>query len=218
MKLQDLPKHRDEEGLTSFYISLSDLMVLLGVFFLMLISMSKIDVGSFEKIKTSFSGNTKGTLIELATDLRKIVEGRPGVPGVQVRLAPDGVRLNLDTGALFEIGSARLKPNALDPLQPLLAEIAKTTYTIDIEGHTDDQPLHRYYRMEDERMLETNWSLSGKRAASVIEYLIQFGLPEDRLRLVGYASNRPLQSVSQKSGPTLEQARAQNRRVTLLIK
>ncbi len=218
MRIEDLEKPREDEGLTSFYISFSDLMVLLGVFFLMLISMSKIDVGSFEKIKTSFSGSTKGTLIELANDLRKIVEGQPGVPGVEVQLAPDGVRLNLDTGALFEIGSARLKDNALEPLRPLLQQIIQTSYTVDVEGHTDDLPLHRYYRIDDERMLETNWSLSGKRAASVIEYLIQFGLPAERLRLVGYAANRPLQTVVQKIGSDLEKARSQNRRVTLLIK
>jgi chemotaxis protein MotB len=67
-------------------------------------------------------------------------------------------------------------------------------------------------------MLETNWSLSGKRAASVIDFLIRFGLPESRLRLVGYASNRPIADVSEKTAPELEVARSQNRRVTLLIK
>ncbi len=218
MKLVDLANQPDEESLTSFYISFSDLMVLLGVFFVMLISMSKIDIGSFEKIKTSFSGDTEGTLIELAAELKEIVEGVPGVPGVTVHMAEDGVRLNLDTGTLFESGSAKLKPNSLDPLKPLLTSIEATAYTIDVEGHTDDVPLYRFYDLDGERNLETNWSLSGRRASAVIHFLLKFGIGKSRIRLVGYASTRPMTSLEGKEGDALQAARAENRRVSLLIK
>ena len=218
VKIVELAQGQEEESLTSFYISFSDLMVLLGVFFVMLISMSKIDIGSFEKIKTSFSGDTKGTLIELARELKEIVEGVPGVPGVTVQMAEDGVRLNLDTGTLFDTGSAKLKPNALDPLIPLLESIGGTKYTIDVEGHTDDVPLYRYYKVDGERTLETNWSLSGRRASSVIHFLLNFGIHKDRVRMVGYASTRPLTSIEGKTGKELSKARAENRRVSLLIK
>ena len=69
MKLEDLNTSTDENSMTAFYIGLSDLMVLLLVFFLMLISMSKIDKGSFEKIRVGFTGSTKNTLVELAGQL-----------------------------------------------------------------------------------------------------------------------------------------------------
>ena len=170
MKILDLAEGQKEEGMTSFYVSFSDLMVLLAVFFVMLLSMSKVDIGSFEKVKTSFTGTTEGTLIALAQDLKEIVEGVPGVPGVEVEMADDGVRLNLDTGTLFATGSASLKPELLDPLEPLLATIDKTSYSIDVEGHTDDVPLKRFFKVDDERILETNWSLSGRRASSVIHF------------------------------------------------
>ena len=52
MKLAQLEVEHDEKGLDSFYVSFGDLMVILCVFFVMLLSMSKIDVGSFEKIKS----------------------------------------------------------------------------------------------------------------------------------------------------------------------
>ena len=69
MKLHELHSGGEENSTTAFYIGLSDLMVLLLVFFLMLVSMSKIDKGSFEKIRVGFTGSTKGTLVELAGHL-----------------------------------------------------------------------------------------------------------------------------------------------------
>jgi chemotaxis protein MotB len=218
MRMADLSVEQDKESMISFYISFSDLMVMLGVFFLMLLSISKIEVGSFEKVKTSFSGDTAGTLVELSDSIKAIVEGAPGVPGVTVDLAEDGVRLVLDTGALFSSRSANLKPKALDSLEPILSTILSTSYSIDVEGHTDDVPLFRYYRLDKERVLETNWSLSGRRASSVIHSLIEFGFSENRLRLVGYASTRPLAPVEGKNGQPLLSARSVNRRVSLLIK
>lgn len=219
MKLSELQtSDTQENALSSFYVSLADLMTLLLVFFLMLVSMSKIDTGSYEVIRSGFRGSTKGTLVELAARLRKMVEEKPGIPGVKVHMAPDGVRLDLDTGALFETGKASLRPGALEPIMPLLAEVLATAYMIDVEGHTDDVTLHRYYKVDDERNLETNWSLSGRRASSVVHHLLEMGFKEPRLRLVGYASTRPLASTEGKSNEDLARARAENRRVSLLVK
>lgn len=218
MKLQELATQSDEQSMTSFYISFSDLMVLLGVFFVMLLSMSQIDTGSFEKIKTGFTGSKAGTLVELSDQLREIVEGVPGVPGVKVQMAEDGVRLHLDSGELFAVGSANLNEHALEPLKPLLSIVRQSKYTIDVEGHTDDLPMYRFYKINDERVLETNWSLSGKRAASVVHFLLQLGFKAKRIRLVGYASNKPINDPEGKEGDALRQARAENRRVTVLIK
>ncbi len=214
MNLADLEKVQDETEANNFYISFSDLMVLLSTFFLMLLSMSKIEIGSFEKMKTGMTGSTKGTLVELADRLKIVAEKDPGVPGVKVSMAPDGVRLDLDTAALFDTGSAVIKKGALEPLAPLLSEIIKTGYTIDIEGHSDDRALYRKTGNE----VETNWSLSGRRASSVTHHLLDFGFKEERVRIVGYASNKPKVSIKKKQGKELEAARAENRRVSLLVK
>ncbi|WP_308366247.1 MULTISPECIES: OmpA family protein [unclassified Microbulbifer] len=213
MKLEQLTG-QDEEGLDSFYISFGDLMVILCVFFVMLLSMSKVDVGSFERLRSVMTGSTDDTLVELAESLRVIVEESPGVPGASVELAKDGVRVNLDTAALFAPGSAVIKNRALDSLEPLLDEIHQTDYQVDIEGHSDDVP---YYRVIDGET-ETNWSLSGKRASSVILHLLSMGFSSQRLRAVGYADTRPVVDVTGKGGAALEEARARNRRVSLLIR
>ncbi|HDS06477.1 MAG TPA: hypothetical protein ENO05_02520 [Bacteroides sp.] len=214
MNLDQLTTEIDEQGLDSFYISFGDLMVILCVFLVMLLTMSKIDIGSFEKIKSVMTGRTDNTLVELSDSLKEIVEGTPGIPGASVHLAKDGVRVDLDTAVLFAPGSAVIKDDALVSLEPMLNEIIRTEYQIDVEGHTDDVP---FYRVTDGE-IETNWSLSGKRAGSVILHLRSLGFAPDRLRAVGYAHTRPVVETDNKSGAELEDARARNRRVSLLIR
>ena len=126
MKLDQLIAEHDEEGLDSFYISFGDLMVILCVFLVMLLTMSKIDIGSFEKIKSVMTGRTENTLVELTSTLKEIIEGTPGIPGASVHLAKDGVRVDLDTGVLFATGSAVIKGEALDSMDQLLKAILNT--------------------------------------------------------------------------------------------
>lgn len=160
------------------------------------------------------TGKTDNTLVELTTSLNEIIEGTPGIPGASVHLAKDGVRVDLDTGVLFAPGKAVIKDEALNAIAPLLKEILKTDYLIDVEGHTDDVPL--YKRKGDE--IETNWSLSGKRASSVILHLRSYGFTASRLRAVGYAHTRAVVNIKGKIGAERENARARNRRVSLLIR
>ncbi|VAW69619.1 hypothetical protein MNBD_GAMMA09-3370 [hydrothermal vent metagenome] len=214
MKLDQLTVDSDDEGLDVFYISFGDLMVILCVFLVMLLTMSKVDIGSFEKVKSVMTGSTENTLVELAGDLKKIIEGTPGIPGATVHLAKDGVRVDLDTAVLFSPGSAIIKKQALESFEPLLKKIKATEYLVDIEGHTDDVPFYRYHEGE----IESNWSLSGKRASSVILHLRSLKFSSKRLRAIGYAYTRPLIKIKGKSGAALEEARARNRRVSLLIR
>ena len=210
MKLSDLQKTTPDTRNNSFYLSFSDLMVLLCVFFIMLISISKVETFSFEKIKTSFSGSIDGTLAELGEKLKNLAVDS----NVRIELDKDGLRMNLEVSNLFESASAKLKDGALEKSHPLLEEIKDTNYKIDVEGHTDDRRL--FYVSGGS--IETNWSLSGRRASTVVLYLLQMGFNKKRLRVVGYASNKPISDIENKSGHELAEARAQNRRVSLLVR
>lgn len=211
MRLQDIRlQEAEQSNLLPFYISFGDLLVVLSTFFLMLLSMSQLEVGNFEKMKVGFTGKKEGTLVALAEKLEKIAAKKRGL---SVSLGSDGVRVDMETVTLFDSGSAKLKPGSLDPLEPIFVEMKKTQYKIDIEGHTDDRGYYR--KVGDD--IDTNWSLSGRRSSSVVHYLIDFGFAESRLRIVGYASNRPKIPYDDKDGRALERARAENRRVSLLI-
>ncbi|MDE3269155.1 MAG: OmpA family protein [Pseudomonadota bacterium] len=211
MKLSDLQNLGKENQGNAFYLSFSDLMVLLCVFFIMLISISKIDTFPFEQIKTTLTGSSKDTLVALAEKLQTLAKDK----GVAVHLDKDGIRLNLEVAALFETASARLKRHALRRIHPLLQEIRRSKYNIDVEGHTDDRS---FYAVSTDGDIETNWSLSGKRASTVVRYLMRLGFNKKRLRVVGYASNKPISDIANKTGLKLAQARAQNRRVSLLVR
>lgn len=214
MKLTDLKKMSSNQAQDSFYVSFSDLMMLLVVFFVLIISISKIEVGSFEKIKSGFSGSTAGTLVELSKEIKHMVEKDPGIPNVKVSLTKDGVLIDLKTAALFDSGSSVLKEDSLEPMKIILEKIKNTKYNIDVEGHSDDLS---YYKKTG-KIVETNWSLSGMRAASVLQYVLETGIKSNRLRLVGYSSNRPKVKIRGKRGKSLRRARAENRRVSLLIR
>ncbi|MEZ4741598.1 MAG: OmpA family protein [Bdellovibrionota bacterium] len=213
MRIADLNQDIENRQINTFYISFSDLMVLLCVFFVMILGMSRIEKGSFEAIKTGFTGTTKGTLVELQDRLQVVLSNFDDT-GIKVRMDKDGLRLDLDTAVLFDTGSALLNFKQMHNLDRLLSEILKTDYQIDVEGHTDDVPLYKIYGEER----ETNWSLSGKRSASVVHYLLDFGFPDKRLRIVGYGSTTPKVPINKKTGKQLYNARAQNRRVSILIR
>lgn len=211
MRMAELTTRDPEQlGASSFYMSFGDLMVILCCFFVLIHSISKVDVGSFERVRTELTGVSAGSLVELAEDLKEIAKT---IEDVNISYDSDGVRINMETTALFEVSSAVVREDGLVPLGPILMRVKGTKYILDVEGHTDDQGLYRYR----DKLLETNWSLSGLRASSVVHHLIKLGFSEDRLRIVGYAATRPKVSVSGIEGDELDRARAANRRVSILV-
>lgn len=72
---------------------------------------------------------------------------------------------------------------------------------ITILGHTDSQGDEAY-----------NQELSEQRAASVADYLIEYGVPKDILAIEGYGENSPI------AGNNTAEGRAQNRRVEFAMR
>jgi chemotaxis protein MotB len=214
VRLEELDIKTADDGVDSFYISFGDLMVILCVLLVMLLSMSRIEVGSFEKVRQVMTGKTENTLIALNEDINRIIKGIPGVPGASVQLDEDGVRVNLDTSVLFARGDATIEPHALKAVDIVLEEILHTDYQIDIEGHTDDVA---YYRIINGEII-TNWTLSGKRASSMALHMLSMGFAPERMRIIGYADTKPVVHTKGKHGEKLEKARSRNRRVSLLIR
>ena len=70
--------------------------------------------------------------------------------------------------------------------------------TVVIEGHCDERGT-----------IEYNLALGEKRAAAVKEYLVRYGISENRLRTVSFGEERPIDSAQ------TEEAWARNRRAHL---
>jgi outer membrane protein OmpA-like peptidoglycan-associated protein len=105
------------------------------------------------------------------------------------------------SGIQFENAKATIKPNSYQ----ILNDIAKIfienpTYMVEVQGHTDNVGQYDY-----------NIDLSERRAQAVRTYLINHGVPAERLTAHGYGPDRPIDDNKTKAG------RAKNRRVEFNI-
>jgi chemotaxis protein MotB len=226
----------------NWMVTFSDMNTLLLTFFVLLFSMSSIKAEGFQEFFRMLSGDRLGLLQVsdrsrmiaavfdplpeinknvMRTALAEFAEGiqiEAGDTGVadaiELRFedAPDGaVQVELADRILFEPGSVELLPDSraiLDRVRVFLGRILSfSNRRVVVEGHTDGTIPHR------EAFL-----LSARRAAEVLEYLLQHGvetglpgLPPERFMTVGYGSLRP------KVAEDTAEGRAKNRRVRIFL-
>jgi chemotaxis protein MotB len=87
---------------------------------------------------------------------------------------------------------------------------ALAAYRISIEGHTDDTPINT-------AQFQSNWELSTARAAAVVRFLLEQGIPARRLAAAGYADTFPLVPNRNAAGAVIPENQARNRRVVIKL-
>jgi len=116
------------------------------------------------------------------------------------------ITVTLQNSILFGSGQAALKKATsveLDHIRSVLRQ-KYAGKPIDVIGHTDSDPIKK-------SKWKDNWELSAQRALTVARYLIQRGLPEDKIRAVGCGESRPVASNANATG------KAKNRRVEIVV-
>ena len=205
----------DGEG---WIVTYADAITLLLAFFVMILSVSDINQGKVEILKEGLAGAMSGKKpVTPFTDIKKeldaIVSQHAMQDNVSVDIDQKGVRVEFSNFSLYDSGRAAIKAQAL----PMLDEVSKVilttsheTHLIEIEGHTDDQPIHT-------DRFPSNWELSASRASNVVKYLINKGVDKTRLKAAGYADSRPKQALQ--PGETMnEDIRASNRRGVIYVR
>ena len=140
---------------------------------------------------------------KVADLLARYGSGSPdAVSGVEVVRIGEGYAFRVAGGVLFSPGQNALSEGGKQTLSKLLDSLQGRR--IRVEGHTDSQPIVR-------SRWGTNLRLSIERAMSVADYLIQSGLPADKVSSAGYGEYRP--AVEGNS----EAAWKKNRRVEILL-
>ena len=137
--------------------------------------------------------------------LRDLLGGQKGVRIV-------GDRFVFQSEVLFAKGSADLGPAGMEQLGQLagtLGQLAKDIpkdidWVLRVDGHTDKDPIKT-------PRFPSNWELSSARAISVVQFLINKGLPPNRLAATGFGEFQPLDSR------TDEIAKRRNRRIELKL-
>jgi chemotaxis protein MotB len=126
---------------------------------------------------------------------------------IRLEMVQDGLNIQIvddQNRAMFDVGSALVKPYMRDILREIGSALTEVDNKISLDGHTDSSPYGSGERGY------SNWELSSDRANSSRRELISAGMPDDKLaRVTGMASSSLL-DTSNPLSPT-------NRRITILV-
>lgn len=140
-----------------------------------------------------------GRLREILSDRENIrIVGDRFVFQSEVLFPSGGTSLN-DAGT---VEMTKLASAILDLAREIPSEI---NWVLRVDGHTDNVPLSGTGRYRD------NWELSAARAVSVVKYLIDQGVPTNRLVAAGFGEFQPIAEGDSK------EARDTNRRIELKL-
>lgn len=234
-----MPKKRGGHGgghgnAERWLLTYADMITLLVAFFVMMYSMSVLNLAKFRQvaisIRSGFGGQMddggsalmtqavsggKPTIMpefsaiksaQVAQQIRKYIKEKKLQDEVRLQETERGLVVSMVTDKmLFHKGQADISPEAGTIIDKVASLIANTNSLIRVEGHTDNLPI------SNDRY-PSNWELSTARASAVIRFLIEHAhIASARLSAAGYADSRPL--VPNDS----EAHRAYNRRVDIVI-
>ncbi|MEO6595891.1 MAG: OmpA family protein [Planctomycetota bacterium] len=114
------------------------------------------------------------------------------------------ISIGVDDSVTFDSGSTALKDSSHKVLRNVCSAL-KSKFAgrrIYVEGHTDSDPLQK-----TKNKYRSNRHLSTERADSVAAYLIQQGVPESSIVVVGYGQFDPKDA----------RTKARNRRVEIVV-
>lgn len=181
-------------------ITLSDLLMLLVIFFVVLFSMemqkrtstasahAKEKETALQKKEIAARPESSPAAIPAAVekDLVAIMNSEKGGPEPTVKRADNHITLTFPEKIIFDPGQAELKPTAQRTLDKVAFFIRERAYlNVEVQGHTDNQPINtvRY---------PSNWELSADRATQVAKALIGMGVNPLQLSVKGFGEHRSL--------------------------
>jgi chemotaxis protein MotB len=164
-----------------------------------------IDPLGLVKLKREMALAKREKMNRLEKDLTKALNPLIQDGKISVIQSSKGIRIDIIDSYLFSPGSAAVtSPAALQTLAEIVPILAKSDQAIDIEGHTDNQPINT-------KAFNSNWELSAIRATTVLNILSQKGISEKCLSATGFGSSRPVSNNETAAG------KAKNRRVSILL-
>lgn len=108
---------------------------------------------------------------------------------------------------IFAPGSDKLTKEGERILGNLASELKKNNHPITVIGHTDSDPINK----TKDKWTRGNIELGANRAITVREFLMDKGLPANRVSITSYGETKPVAT-----GGSAE-AKAKNRRVEVMV-
>ena len=188
-----------------------DMVTLLLCFFILMISYANMDERKWALAAKSLQG-ALGVLEEYKVEMQMMQEAPGGEDDMLIRSEiyekiqefeeqianeindgditvesiKNGLMIKMGSKLLFTSGNAKLKIEAY-PILKLVADATKDhAADIVISGHTDNVPINS-------KKYPSNWELSGARAMSVVNYLIEeAGIKPEILAATAFGEYRPI--------------------------
>lgn len=136
----------------------------------------------------------------LFASLKKMVDAGT----IKVGFREGRLVVELDDAILFDSGRAELKEEGQEALAELVAPLKEVDREWIVAGHTDNVPIKT-------AKFSSNWQLSTARAIEVVNFMVENGMPTDRMGAAGYAEFDPVADNSTAEG------RSQNRRIEIIL-
>lgn len=212
------PPRKPQGGEDDWVATFADMVTLLLGFFILLASISKVDMALFEQVQ---AGMAKGVgkrdietpLENLKREVKEILVEMNVQETSSIGSDSAGVIIEFASSSFFDPGAATLREDA----KPILKRVADTlnadiykTFQVEVQGHTDDTPIHT-------PQFPSNWELSAARATGVVRYFIEQQTIPERLRAVGLADVAPKVPNLDPFGNALPVNREINRRIVIRV-
>jgi chemotaxis protein MotB len=204
---------------SEWLVTYSDVITLLLAFFVMLIAVSDLNQGKVELLNEALAESMTNSEVEtplqdLYDASLRALQKHDMADNSELSIDEHGIKLELPSLDMYESASAQLNASAIAFLKDFAEEnnpIIKDYYLVEVEGHTDDAPIHT-------SVYDSNWELSAARATNVVKYLIEENINPEQLKASGFADSRPKTSIEGLSDDELKVARSINRRVIIHIR
>ena len=196
-------------------MSLSDLMILLFIFFVVLFAFTRSKLNDSDLLRivaTLRNDKTIDPIEKVKTDLQKWVKDEKLDEEIAVKQTPDGIEIQIKDKLLFGSGEFIPFDSANDVMRRLAMTLEKIpkTYNVGIEGHTDDVPIHT-------KSIQDNWDLSAKRAWAVMNSLSLSEAIQKRTVIMAFGDSKPIVPNRDPAGKMIPENQIKNRRVTIRI-
>jgi chemotaxis protein MotB len=187
-----------------------------------------VETAPFPEASRGLSGTPEAAaapmIVPASPETARPEPARSSIPDVVERLIARGTPIVAQTGdriTTLQIGSAAFFSSGSAALsnagKAILGDVAGTlearefaAYHITIEGHTDDTPIST-------PQFQSNWELSAARAAAVVRFLLDLGVPAGKLTTSGYADTVPIAPNRNSDGTVIPDNQAKNRRVVIRL-
>ena len=188
---------------------------------MLIFAVSEINQNKFEAINQSLNNSLlqkqQEPTVNPLSDLQKILSSTLSDyqinPDEAIKLNENSLKVALPGELLFASASTEINAESQQLIQQVAEKIKAfplPNYAVEIEGHTDDEPIQTM-------RFPSNWELSSARAIAVLKVFMRVGVPQHKLKSIGYADTQPLAPNRDAMGQALKKNQELNRRVEIKL-